>query len=305
MQAMTLESKILTTQARLIEWYTKNNGKVYVSFSGGKDSTVLLDIARKMFPDIPAVYIDTGLEFPEIRDFVKTVDNVTWLKPAMNFRKVIETYGYPLISKDVAGNISDARSKPDGKIAERFIPGNSYDLKYNGVFSFVKWKFLLDSDIPISKKCCDEMKKKPAKKYEKETGNAPIVATMACESRMRKTQWLQSGCNVFSGNRPISKPMSFWTEQDVLQYIVKYGLKYASVYGDIIEDEKTHQLKLTGRQRTGCVFCAFGAHLEKEPNRFQQMKSSHPQLWDYCMRSWDSGGLGMKKVLDFINIKTE
>ncbi len=306
MQAMTLGSKILTTQARLIEWYTKNdNGKVYVSFSGGKDSTVLLDIARKMFPDIPAVYIDTGLEFPELRDFVKTVDNVTWLKPSMNFRKVIETYGYPLISKDVARFISAARNKPDGKVAARFESNNEHDQKYGDRYSVTKWKFLLDSDIPISHKCCDIMKKDPAKKYEKETGNKAIVATMACESQERRTQWLQYGCNVFSDRRPISRPMSFWTEQDVLQYIVKYNLKYASVYGDIIEDEKTHQLKLTGRQRCGCVFCAFGAQAEKEPNRFQQMKATHPQLWDYCVRSWDKDGLGMKDVLEFINVKIE
>ena len=99
--------------------------------------------------------------------------------------------------------------------------------------------------------------------------------------------------------------MSFWTEQDVLQYIVKYGLRYASVYGDIVEDEKTHQLKCTDRQRSGCVFCAFGAQSEKEPNRFQQLKNTHPQLWDYCMRSWDKGGLGMKEILEYIGVQFE
>lgn len=57
-----------------MEWYYKHNGNIYISFSGGKDSTVLLDIARKMFPNIPAVYFDTGLEYPELREFVKTVD---------------------------------------------------------------------------------------------------------------------------------------------------------------------------------------------------------------------------------------
>ena len=54
-------------------------------------------------------------------------------------------------------------------------------------------------------------------------------------------------------------------------------------------------------KRTGCVFCGFGAHLEKEPNKFQRLKQTHPQLWEYCMKDWDSGGLGMKDVLDFIN----
>lgn len=304
MQAMTLRAKILTTQARLIEWYSKNNGNIYISFSGGKDSTVLLHIARQLFPDIPAVYIDTGLEFPELRDFVKTIDNVTWLKPEMNFRKVIETYGYPLISKDVARFIWTARRHPNGKVAARFEPNNEHDQKYGSRYSVAKWKFLIDSNIPISHKCCDIMKKNPAKKYEKETGNKPVVATMACESQERRTQWLQYGCNVFSDRRPISRPMSFWTEQDILEYILKYNLDYAPVYGDIVRD-KNGKLKTTKRERTGCVFCPLGCQAEKDPNRFQQLKVTHPQLYDYCMKSWDKGGLGMKEVLEFINVKTE
>ena len=61
MQAWSLDRKIQVTQTRIMEWYIKNNGNVYVSFSGGKDSTVLLDLARRIYPDIPAVFIDTGL----------------------------------------------------------------------------------------------------------------------------------------------------------------------------------------------------------------------------------------------------
>ena len=96
--------------------------KIYVSFSGGKDSTVLLDLVRRAIKDVPAVFIDTGLEYPEIRQFVKTIDNVIILKPEMNFRKVIETYGYPLVSKEVAQKIYEARQKPDGAVAARFDP---------------------------------------------------------------------------------------------------------------------------------------------------------------------------------------
>ena len=69
MQAWSLERKIQVTQTRIIEWYQKFNGKVCVSFSGGKDSTVLLHIARQLYPDIEAVFVDTGLEYPEIRAF--------------------------------------------------------------------------------------------------------------------------------------------------------------------------------------------------------------------------------------------
>lgn len=110
LQALPLEVKIAKTKQRLREWvdYWGLDG-VYVSFSGGKDSTVLLTIAREMYPDIKAVFIDTGLEYPEIRDFVRTWDNVDWLKPKMTFREVIAKYGYPFISKEVSECVFDAR----------------------------------------------------------------------------------------------------------------------------------------------------------------------------------------------------
>lgn len=302
MQSWPLERKIQVTQTRIIEWYQRNNGKVYVSFSGGKDSTVLLDLVRRIYPDVPAVFIDTGLEYPELREFVKTVPNVIWIKPEMNFRKVIEKYGYPLISKDVAEKIYSARK--GGYALKRFDDDSEYNKKYGCMYSVSRWTWLKDSNIPISNKCCTEMKKKPSKKYEKETGNKPIVGTMACESRTRKTAWLKNGCNAFDSKRPISQPMSFWTEQDVLRYIKDFNISYASVYGDIIKDE-IGKYRTTGYHRTGCVFCGFGCHLEKEPNRFQKLKETHPKLWNYCMKPWDEGGLGMKEVLEYIGVKYE
>lgn len=134
---------------------------------------------------------------------------------------------------------------------------------------------------------------------------------MTEESKMREDAWLKNGCNSFKEGYEISHPLSFWTEQDILQYIKKYNLPYASVYGDLIEMSEG-KLKFTGQQRTGCVFCAFGAHLEKEPNRYQQLAKTHPQLYDYCMRGGkfdDEGmwipdkGLGMAFVLDYISLK--
>ena len=102
-QALPLEAKISMTKLRIREFVQEfGTDGVYVSFSGGKDSTVLLHLVREIYPDVPAVFVDTGLEYPEIREFVKTFDNVEWLKPKMTFKQVIEKYGYPFISKETS-----------------------------------------------------------------------------------------------------------------------------------------------------------------------------------------------------------
>lgn len=109
LQALPLERKIQITQARIIEWANHYNGNICVSFSGGKDSTVLLDLVRRVAPDTRAVFSNTGLEYAEIQRFVKSYDNVDIITPRMRFDQVISTYGYPLISKEVAEAIYYAR----------------------------------------------------------------------------------------------------------------------------------------------------------------------------------------------------
>ena len=135
MQSMPLNIKVRMTQNRIRGWVDEyGEDGVYVSFSGGKDSTVLLDIVRKMYPGIVAVFVDTGLEYPEIRDFVKTFDNVEWLKPKKTFRQVIEEYGYPFISKEVSERVYGARRYLE-KLRERELRSNallSSHSRFNG-----------------------------------------------------------------------------------------------------------------------------------------------------------------------------
>lgn len=302
MQSWRLDKKIQVTTARIIEWYEHYNGLVYVAFSGGKDSTVLLDLVRKIYPDVPAVFCDTGLEFPEVRQFAMNTENVVVLRPEMNFRKVIETCGYPIVSKRVADTVEYGH-KP-GSFRWKELHGEI--VRSNGTkseFNCEKWCYLLDAPFKVSSRCCNVMKKKPMKKYSKETGRVPIIATMANESRSRRSTWMSTGCNAFNKKSPSSQPMSFWTEDDVLQYLHTYNVPYASVYGDIVPCRGGWTT--TGERRTGCVFCAFGAHLEKTPNRFQRLKQTHPKLWDYCMRSWEDHGLGMRKVLEYIGVSCD
>ena len=195
LQSLPFERKVLITQARIIEWYKYFNGNVSVSFSGGKDSTVLLHIARNLFSDIKAVFVDTGLEYPEIREFVKTFNNVDIIRPEKSFKQVITEYGYPVISKDISRRINDARNNKQWAID---MLNDCYDFEKMGnksQFNCGKYKYLLDSDFKISNKCCNVMKKKPLHKYLKENNLYPMVATMASESIQRRFSWIKTGCN--------------------------------------------------------------------------------------------------------------
>ena len=291
LQSLPLDIKIAKSKLRIEEWIRwYGEDKVYVSFSGGKDSTVLLHLVRQINPNIEAVFVDTGLEYPEIKEFVYTQDNVTILRPKMSFKQVIETYGYPMVSKEQANYLDDIRTSTE-KMRLRRLNGDS-----KGRFKLSnKWHYLIDAPFPISHRCCNIMKKAPVKKYEKETGKAPFIGTMAYESTLRKQSYMKHGCNAFDSKRPISTPLGFWTEQDILAYIKLYNLEISSVYGDIIEVDGV--LKTTKCDRTGCVFCGFGVQLEQGENRYQRLERTHPQLHSYCMDK-----LGFREVCEFMNI---
>ena len=178
LQNYPLELKVEKTKMRIREWYEHYNGEVYVSFSGGKDSTVLLHIVRSMYPDVEAVFSNTGLEYPEIIDFVKTFDNVTIIKPEKTFKRVIEEKGYPVVSKSVSNCVRLAKKNiADGKetLRVRQIKG----LEKGSIYNKGKWQFLLDAPFKISEECCNELKKKPMKKFNKKSGKVPFIATMA------------------------------------------------------------------------------------------------------------------------------
>ena len=346
LQALPLELKIQKTILRIREWvnyYGKNS--VYVSFSGGKDSTVLLHIARKLYPDIEAVFVNTGLEYPEIQSFVKSFDNVTILRPKMRFDEVIRKYGYPFIGKKQADTISGGRNSLKKKEyslrlmelgvsveeAQKMgltLPSEEMLRRYantckNSKFVMAKYKPLLFVDFNISHYCCNVMKKVPMHDFQKVNGKVPITAQTAEESMLREAAWLKNGCNAFNAKHAVSNPMSFWTEQDILQYIKENILPIASVYGEVVFGAKDgaqynnllcpcgQKLCTTKCDRTGCIFCGFGAHLEKGESRFERLKKTHPRQYEYCMGggAYDTDGLwkptkeglGMAHCIDELN----
>jgi len=288
-QSLDLDSKIIISKRRVREFYEEFDGQVYIAFSGGKDSTVLLHLVRSIYPDVPAVFCDTGLEYPEIKKFIKTINNVIVIKPKMGFKQVIKTYGYPVISKKVARQIRDLQNPTSKNINTRklYLEGIKKDGTETIGFKLPKkWKKLIDAPFRVSEKCCDIMKKNPAKQYEKETGRHPYIGVMACDSNQREISYLKTGCNSFNGKIQ-SKPLSFWIQDDIWDYIKRFNLEYSNIYD-------------MGEKHTGCIYCMFGAHLDKSPNRFQRMKKHHPKLYKYCMEK-----LGLKEVLEYIGIEYE
>lgn len=373
-QALPLRAKVLMSQNRIREWYDHWNGDVYVSFSGGKDSTVLAHLVHDIYPDVPLVFSNTGLEYPEIQSFARKM-GAEFVRPKMQFSEVISKYGYPIISKENAEAIYRARNIKNGSETLSYIKKKRQELEGkrmwtdNGstmegqwvnwrrkalvgvdqfskekksIYNKEKWLPLCqETQFMISHMCCDVMKKHPLDSYHRKTKAYPIIGTLAEESRLREQKWLQNGCNAFEAKKKTSQPMSFWLEQDVLQYIKDESLEIASVYGDIVTVDSDGmeydnllapcgQLKCSGCQRTGCIFCGFGAHLDKE-SRFVRLAKTHPKQYEYCMRggqwvdnpkydptapkydgdwlNWNpkkiwtpsKEGLGMKHVFDEVN----
>lgn len=336
LQALPLYLKIPMTVRRLRDWITYyGEHGVYLSWSGGKDSTVLRHIIRQYWPNIESVFVDTGLEYPEIRQFVKSAQDrgepVTILRPKMRFNEVIKKYGYPSIGKEVANAVYEARrSIANGKtdtVRVKKLTGEITTTRAGkSRYDYSRYRPLLDVDFVISDRCCDVMKKAPTHAYSKATRKVPILGTMAEESALRETTWRRSGCNAFDDKTPKSQPMSFWTEQDVLWYIKLNNVEIPSVYGkveyvndpeqirlDDLTDETLGYEKLctSGCSRTGCIFCGFGAHLEKGESRFERLKRTHPRQYEYCIGGgeynenglWqpNKDGLGMGHVFEVLN----
>lgn len=380
-QALPLNIKVLMTAERIRNWVNEfGEDGVYLSFSGGKDSTVLGHIIREVcgYKNIPFVFVDVPTQYPELKEFAKTFDNLVILKPKISFSQVCEKYGFPMISKEVSNCVSGARKyvkyldsqKSNNTILtdrqtdrqteipfayriadligiDRIVDkGNRAfaDLKmgnipseilkapvrvkqlfgvkceqFSSMYDKSKYLFMLNAPFEVSNQCCKVMKKQPMHQYHKDTGRVPFTAQMASESKLRSSQWIQNGCNGFDLKIPTSNPMAFWTEQDVLLYIKENNLPICSVYGEVVTDyESMGQcenqmsfadygifdnerplLKTTGCQRTGCVLCGFGCHLEKE-SRFELLKQTHPKFHNllYILKN---NGVTYAEAIDWVN----
>jgi len=289
-----LEMKLAHTRRKLWDWWSHWSGDVgsYVSFSGGLDSTVLLHLVRShpilSKRDMPVAFCDTGLEYPEIRDFVKDTPGVNWVRPDMSFKSVLEKYGYPVVSKRVAQYVHEVlRSRGETNTKHLRLTGFRTDGTYFPLGAIPKkWRYLCKAPFAVSDRCCHFIKKKPLKRMRKEFG-MPIIGTRATEASQRALSYQQYGCNAYDTRTPRSTPLAVWTDEDIRSYLKEFKVPYSPIYD-------------MGYTRTGCMFCAFGVHLEKAPNRFVRMKQTHPKQWAYCMDK-----LGLREVLAYINVPCE
>lgn len=275
-----------------IEGFISKSGKTpYVSFSGGKDSTVLLDICRRFVDkDMKAVFCNTGNEWKSTVEFVKEFDNIEFIHPDISIKNVIDKHGFPLISKEQSQYIREAKYTKSEKLRDIRLNGREAG-KFKGKISD-RWKFLVYEYFDVSEKCCKFLKKYPFKKYEKSTGNVPIIGIMADESYLRQSEYIKrNGCNSFKG-KIASYPISIFTNKDSKEYINKFGLKISPIYDN---PEIT---------QTGCKICGFGCHKYNNNSsfKFELLHKLEPKSYDIFM-SYENNGVTYREALKKVGVE--
>lgn len=275
-QSWTLEQKIDHSLGTIESFVNRMGGvdKVYVSFSGGKDSTVLFHLARRLYPDILGVFCNTGNEYPDIIRFVQSQIragyNVQITRPKHKPRQIWERYGFPLVSKQVSDRLRAVRRNPETATAKKYMS--------DGFFSISeRWRYLLNEPYNVSAQCCIKLKKEPFHQFERATGRSPILGIMAEESLQRERSYIaDGGCNVFhEQGKSKSHPLAIWCERDVWDYIIRYNVQIADIY---------HK----GLDRTGCFGCGFGCY-KKDDRRFAILRENYPKCYDMVMNYTNNG----------------
>jgi len=260
----SLDYKIILAQRRIkaaiMMW---GEDSCYVSFSGGKDSTVLSHLVLSMGYRLEHVFSNTRVEYPDCLKFAhdwcqKNGVKLIWVTPDVMPHEIWKKYGYPMFSKEVATILERVRTN---KIVN--------PKKLKRVKRFFKYK-----DLKISARCCYYLKKKPMLDWQKRSGKkVAIMGTRAQESQIRRVVWVRKGCIYKTKNQIVVTPLVFFTEKDIWDYIHRFKIRLADIY-------------YKGFKRNGCYCCGFGCHLTTE-NNFVKLKKLNPILWANVMNHWE------------------
>lgn len=262
---------------RIRDVYNQTDGNVYLSFSGGKDSTIVLSLIKDIGLNIPAVFSDTGLELTAIKDFVKWVkdnyySNVITIKPEKSYNEVIKN-GKPFRSKMKSIAMKYFQKNPFCKSALALYDDNhitSHRIRLaNKDFHVLHKNF----NIKIDDNCCYDMKKQPFEIYAKNTNaKGCLLGMRAFEGGMRALQYDKKLINGKSPCTEIKKdgfiqksPIIDWNDEMCERYIKENNVPLSRAYTEY------------GMKRTGCYLCPFDKDLEKrleilheyEPNKYK------------------------------------
>lgn len=291
-QRWTLSQKIDHTLGVIDQFIGRMDGKVYLAFSGGKDSTVLMHLCEMLKPAILCLFVNTGCEYPSIVRFVRKMQadghNIRIITPKMKPNEVWAKYGFPLVSKKTSHHINLCRRKIQaGRPLPWYIddPKSGYRIPY-------KWRYLFQTAYNCDDHCCKVLKKDPSRKIAKELGLAPILGIMASESNMREDDYIKQGqCNSFNEDDPLkskSLPLSIWTDEDIWQFIKERNIEIADIY-------------YKGVKRTGCVACGFGCHFA-EDTRLQVLYKNYPKLYNHIMNYENNGIIYRQALRDMLAV---
>ena len=329
---MCYEDKIDVATARVLEWVDTcaENGKNYAVSVGGLDSIVLLLFVRRILGECEGISV-SSLEDVSIQKVHKEL-GCTIIKPDMNFHQVLNTYGFPVISKQIAGKLEHLQIPRDQADQRKLYYNHALMTGETGPWGgFVYSESMkLDDELlklfgghyaedrpdleckvapfKVSDKCCEVMKEAPSRRYQEEHNIWPFLGLMQIEGGQRRFSLRKHGCNYVGKGVARSCPFNYLSRQDLLTLALDLKAPVPEIYGEIVRDPDG-KLRTTKAQRTGCNMCGFGIHLESRPHRFDRLKERNPKYWHFlmyeCVTDENGEKYGWGRVLDYLGIEWE
>lgn len=322
-QQLSYSAKVQHAKNRAYEFYNHPDIEACHVSVGGLDSITLLCFLRSIGIHVPAVSV-SSLEDKSIQAIHKQL-GVIPLKPLKSKVQVLREFGWPVLSKEIAGKISLLQnpSPKNATVRHAIITGETgaYGGNRTGTRMKMAQKWLelfggyenenegVDYQIPdfkVSDKCCYYLKEKPCDDYAKEHHSAPFLGLMASEGGRRQKSLMMHGCNYISEGTKRSAPFAIFSRQDLLQLALDLDAPVPAIYGQIVRDPDG-TLRTTKAQRTGCSMCGFGIHMEKRPHRFDRLWMENQKEWEFWMLKADTlpdgTPYGWGHILDYIGVE--